>query len=88
MAVLGNFRSNSFDQDQYSGGLELGLRNMVYVRGGIEMTQDNDLNFFQGYSFGGGLNVMVSGTRVTVDYAMMPTEYFDDVQFITLSVTL
>ena len=52
------------------------------------MVQENDLNFFQGYSFGGGLNLMFSGTRLTVDYAMMPTDYFDDVQFITLAVTL
>lgn len=88
VTVLGNFRSNSFDQDQYSGGLEIGLREIVYVRGGIEMVQENDLNFFQGYSFGGGLNLMFSGRRVSVDYAMMPTDYFSDVQFITLAVTL
>ena len=88
VTVLGNFRSNSFDQDQYSGGLELGFQNIVYVRGGLELTQDSDLTFFEGYSFGAGLNLELSGTRLTVDYALVPTEFFDDVQFITASVTL
>ena len=49
LTVLGNFRSNSFDQDQYSGGLELGFQEIVYLRGGIELTQDSDLTFFQGF---------------------------------------
>ena len=88
VTVLGNFRSNSFDQDQYSGGLELGFQNIVYVRGGLEVTQDQDLTFFEGYSFGAGLNLELSGTRLTVDYALVPTEFFDDVQYITASVTL
>ncbi len=88
LTVLGNFRSNSFDQDQYSGGLELGFQEIVYLRGGIELTQDSDLTFFQGYSFGAGLNLNLSGTRLTLDYALVPTDFFDNVQFITASVTL
>ena len=88
VTVLGNFRSNSFDQDQYSGGVELALRDIVFVRGGFEMTRDSELTFFKGYSFGGGLNLTFSGSRVSLDYAIMPTDFFDDVQFITVSVTL
>ena len=88
VTVLGNFRSNSFDQDQYSGGLELGFQDLVYVRGGFELTQDADLTFYKGYSFGAGLNLELSGTRLTLDYALVPTDFFDDVQFITASVTL
>ena len=88
VTVLGNFRSNSFDQDQYSGGLELGFQELVYVRGGFELTQDTDLTFYKGYSFGAGLNLNLSGTRLTLDYALVPTDFFDDVQFITASVTL
>ena len=88
VTVLGNFRSNSFDQDQYSGGVELGFQELVYVRGGFELTQDQDLTFYKGYSFGAGLNLNLSGTRLTLDYAMTPTDFFDNVQFITASVTL
>ena len=88
VTVLGNFRSNSFDQDQCSGGVELGFQNLIYVRGGFEITQDQDLTFYKGYSFGAGLNVDLSGTRLTIDYAMVPTDFFDNVQFITASVTL
>ncbi len=88
LTVLGNFRSNSFDQDQFSGAVELGFQDIVYVRGGFELTEDQDLTFFKGYTFGVGLNLNLSGTRLTFDYALVPTDFFDDVQFITASVTL
>ena len=88
VTVLGNFRSNSFDQDQYAGGLELGFQDLVYVRGGYQMVQDMDQTFFTGASFGAGLNLSLGGSRLTVDYAVMPTDFFDNVQYITASVTL
>ena len=88
LTVLGNFRSNSFDQDQYSGGVELGLRDVVYVRGGFDLTQNTDLTFWKGYSYGAGINLDLSGRRFTLDYAMVPTDPFDGVQFITATVTL
>ncbi len=88
VTVLGNFRSNSFDQDQYSGGLELGFQDIVYVRGGYQLTEDMDQTFFQGATFGAGLNLNLGGTALTIDYAYLPTDFFDDVQYITLSVTM
>ncbi len=88
VTVLGNYRSNSFDQDQYAGGLELGFQDIVYVRGGYQLTEDMDQTFFQGATFGAGLNLNLGGSRVAVDYAYLPTDFFEDVQYITLSVTL
>ena len=88
VTVLGNFRSNSFDQDQYAGGLELSFQELVYVRGGYQVVQDTDDTFFQGASFGAGLNLNLGGSRLTIDYAYLPTDFFEDVQFITASVTL
>ena len=88
LTVLGNFRSNSFEQDQFSGGLELGLRDIVYVRGGYEYVQNADVTMWKGYTFGAGLNLNIVGTAITVDYAMAPTDFFDDVQFLTVSATL
>ena len=88
VTVLGNYRSNSFDQDQFSGGLELGFQDIVYVRGGYQLTEDMDQTFFQGASFGAGLNLNLGGTRLTIDYAYLPTDFFEDVQYITASVTL
>ena len=88
VTVLGNFRSNSFDQDQYSGGLEVGFQDIVFVRGGVQLTSDMDLTFFQEYTFGAGLNLNFAGANLKIDYAFVPTEFFDDVQMVTASVTL
>ncbi|GIV57427.1 MAG: hypothetical protein KatS3mg042_0340 [Rhodothermaceae bacterium] len=89
VTVLGNFRSNSFDQDQFGGGLEIGLYNVLYLRGGIDlMSESQDLTFYQGTNFGAGLNLDLAGTQVTLDYAYLPTDFFDAVQMFTVSVTL
>ncbi len=88
VTVLGNFRSNSFDQDQFAGGLEFGLMDIVYVRGGYQAVEDMDDTFFTGAAFGGGLKLDLGGTLVNVDYAYQPTDFFSDVQYITASVKL
>jgi hypothetical protein len=88
VTALTNFRSNTFSEDQYSGGLEVGLANILFVRGGLQLQQDMDQNFYEGYNFGGGLNLDVNGTALRVDYGYRTTEYFDGVNMITASVTL
>jgi hypothetical protein len=88
VTVLGNYRSNSFDQDQYAGALEVGLFNVLYLRGGFEIVPDQDLSFFNGSNFGAGLNLEFGGTQLTVDYAYRPADFFDDVQMFTVGVTL
>lgn len=88
VTVLGNFRSNSFEEDQYAGGLELGFQDLVFVRGGYQITKDQDLTFYKGMSLGAGLNLNLGGSRLTIDYAYLPTDFFDNVQYITASVTL
>ena len=88
VTVLGNFRSNSFDQDQFSGGIELGLMDIVYLRGGYSAVDDMDSSFYEGASFGGGLNLDLGGTLLNVDYAFIPTDPFDGVQYITVGVKL
>ncbi len=88
VSFLTNFRSNSFDQDQYSGGIELGFQNILYVRGGYQFAEDMDQSFYQGPAFGGGINIPLGGTRIMVDYAYQPTDFFSDVQYITASFQL
>ncbi len=88
VTVLGNFRSNSFDQDQYSGGVELGLFDVLYLRGGLDIVSDNDLSFFDGTNFGAGLDLDLSGTRLQIDYALRSTNYFDNVNMITAPISL
>jgi len=88
LTVLGNFRSNSFDQDQYSSGVELGLFDMLYLRGGLDIIGDNDLSFFTGTNFGAGVDLDLSGTRLQIDYALRSTDYFSNVSMITAAVSL
>lgn len=88
VTFIGNFRSNSYDQDQFAGGLELGFRDLLYVRGGYEFQEDMDRSMFQGWNVGAGLNLDISGNRLSVDYAYRGTDFFDDVQMITASITL
>jgi hypothetical protein len=88
VTVLGNFRSNSFDQDQYSGGIEVNLFEMLDLRGGFEMVPDADLSAFTGANFGAGLNLEFGGTTLHLDYAYRATDFFDNVQMFTLGVDL
>ena len=86
--VLGNFRSNSYDQNQYTGGLELGFRDLFYVRGGYQITPEQEFSMYQGANLGAGLSLGVAGTELDVDYGYRFVDFFSDVQAITASVTL
>jgi hypothetical protein len=88
VTLMSNFRSNSFASDQYSAGLEVGLREILYLRGGYEFQNDMDLTFYSGANLGAGLNLSMGGTALTVDYAYRATEFFDAVQMVTASITL
>lgn len=79
-----NFRSNSFDQDQYAAGLEIGFIDAFYLRGGFEWRRHSSLTVFRAGSFGTGLDLDVSGVGLTFDYAYRPTDFFSDVQLFTL----
>lgn len=88
LTVLGNFRSNSFDQDQYSGGIELGLFDVLYLRGGVDLVSDSDLSFFNGTNFGAGVDLPMGGSNVQIDYALRSTDFFDNVSMFTIAVSL
>lgn len=87
-SVLGNFRSNSSSADQYSGALEIGYQNIVFVRGGFEIRDNMDLSFYEGWNVGGGVNYDLGGLRISADYAYRPVQYFSGVNLFTASVTL
>lgn len=88
VTALTNFRSNSFSQDEYSGGLELGLSDILFVRGGVQLQEDMDQSFYEGYNFGAGLNLDVSGTALRVDYGFRTVDLFENIQMVTASVAL
>ncbi|OZC03808.1 hypothetical protein BSZ36_12920 [Rubricoccus marinus] len=83
---MANFRSISYDQDQYSAGLELGYASLVYARGGFNITADNDQDFWRGWNVGAGLNLDVQTTSLKVDYAYRPSDVFGDVNMFSVSV--
>ena len=88
VSLLGNFASNSFSEDVFSGGLELGVMELLFVRGGVSLQSESDFTFYQGYNFGAGLNLDLSGSTLTVDYAYIPTDFFDSVNMISVGVEL
>lgn len=86
--VLGNFRSNSYDEDELGGALQLGLRDILYVRGGYAWSQSLDDSFFNGANVGAGLNLDLAGTRLSVDYGYRGTDVFSNIHIVTASFTL
>jgi hypothetical protein len=89
VSLLGNFRSNSFDPDQYATALEFNFRDTFFLRGGYQMFSESDASMYKGMSFGAGVNVEVGGGRhLTIDYAFVPTDYFSNVSYITATLGL
>lgn len=88
--LAGNFRSLGLGPDNFTGGLELGYKNLFYVRGGYVMDAagGNDANMFSGLSYGAGLNLNLGGSQLSVDYAYRATNYFTAPQVITVGVKL
>ncbi len=86
--VLANFRANSYDLEQYSAGLELGYQNLFYVRGGINMVPEQDVNAFDVWSVGAGLNVPLGSTGIQLDYAYRPSSVFSGVNMFSVSLDL
>lgn len=84
--ALGNFRSNAYDQPEFAGGLELGYNNLVYARFGANMMPAMSQNTFEFWNLGAGVNLPVSNSALSVDYAYRQTEAFGGVSMITASI--
>lgn len=85
---LANFRSNSYDLDQYSAGVEVGYAGLVYGRGGVDLKSETDQDFWQGWNVGAGVNLDVGSTALKVDYAFRPTDNFGGVNVFSVGVGL
>lgn len=86
--VLANFRSNSYDLNQYAAGIELAFQDLLFVRGGADITTEEDMRHWSMWNFGAGLNIPLGGSSVTVDYAYRPSDVFDGVNIISGTFTL
>ena len=85
---LANFKSVSYDQERYSGGLELGYANMAYVRGGVDLTSQPDQDVWNGWNIGAGLDLNLSNTNLKVDYAYRPSDVFGGVNVFSVGIGL
>jgi hypothetical protein len=84
----GNYASSGFGPDAYTGGLELGYRDLFYVRGGYQAFSSTDVSMYSGLAYGAGLNLDLGGLGLSVDYAYRATDYFSAPQIITVGVEL
>jgi hypothetical protein len=87
LAVMGNFQNANFAGDQFSAGVEYTFEKMLFLRGGIMQSQNQDENIF-GPTFGFGVNVPVGGANLGFDYAYRTTDFFNGSQWFTIKVGL
>jgi hypothetical protein len=86
--VTANFRANSYDMEQYSAGLEFAYQNLLYVRGGANIVPEQDVNAFDVWTIGAGLNVPLGSSGIKLDYAYRPSRVFDGVNMFSVSLDL
>ncbi len=86
LTLAGAFTSNSFSNDQFTGGLEYSFREMFMVRGGYTYEKDITDNALRTTVYTGlcaGLTIEVplgkSGKKVGIDYSYRATDPFDGV---------
>jgi len=73
------------DNSEYlNSGLEVNLRNQVYLRGGYKSLLLN--NSEQGLTFGGGLRYDAVGTNLKIDFGYADYGRLENVQFVALTV--
>ncbi len=86
--VLANFRSNSYDVNQYAGGVELGFQGLLFVRAGLDISSEPELVHWSEWNLGAGLSLPVGPSRLMIDYAYRPSKVFNSVNVFSASFTL
>lgn len=88
VTALASATSNSYDNPQFAGGLEVGYDELIYLRGGVNVAAgDEDTQFWDVWNIGAGLNIPVgSGRALSVDYAYRPASFFDGSQLFAVSM--
>ncbi|MBK9543449.1 MAG: PorV/PorQ family protein [Bacteroidetes bacterium] len=95
LTIAATFTSNSFTNDQYTGGLEYGFKNIFMLRGGF--TYEEDLfddnlrtTIYSGPSAGMSIEVPMgkSGKKFGIDYSFRATNPYDGVHSFGAKFTL
>jgi hypothetical protein len=84
LSPAANFTSNSFTNDQYTGGLQYSFKELFMLRGAytFEAKDENDIrvNAYTGLSLGATLQLALgkgAGKYFSLDYSYRPTNPFD-----------
>lgn len=83
MEVSGGFQASSFSNDIFRGGVEYAYKDMFFVRGGYEATEQD--NYMFGASFGAGLKLPLGETSsIGFDYSWVDNDFFDAHNYFTV----
>ena len=83
-----NVRSRSYDLDEFAAGLEVGYDELFYVRGGVNVTSQMDLDHWDVWTVGAGLYVPVGSTSLRVDYGFRPSVYFSGSHLFSVGINI
>lgn len=83
-----NVRSNAYDQDNYAAGVEFGYQNLFYLRGGVNISPEQEIRAEEFWNVGAGLDLNLSGTGIGVDYAYRPSDVFGSINMFSVGLDL
>ena len=99
ITLSGDFLNNNFSLDEIKIGAEYSMNDILFLRGGYNVGYNSDAlegegsftssseSLIWGPSFGAGLHYDVSSDlTLNIDYAYQTTEFFNDNQWLTLTV--
>ena len=100
LTLAGNFSSNSFTKDQFTGGIEFSLRNFIMLRAGYTYEEGIDKSIYdpsqrtnanKGPSVGFSVQVPLNkeiGSNFAVDYSYRATDHFNGTHSIGARISL
>ena len=72
------FQNNNFSGDEYKVGAEYSFNNLLFVRGGYDMSPKSQSDeYIYGLTAGAGINYDVGGLDLKIDYAYRDVKYFN-----------
>jgi hypothetical protein len=95
LSIMGSFRNHNFACDEVMGGIELGFKDMVFVRGAFMAAPEeeawgwgsDDYTYLWGPSFGFGLKYPITGSvNIALDMAYQTAQYFENPYFMSMII--
>lgn len=90
LQLAGTYQNANYYGDEVRLGMEYGLNDMFFVRGGymfLPELDNADANIY-GLTAGLGVKYDLGGTKIKVDYAFRQTKFFDDNHIFTIQLGL